>query len=54
MGAASPVDESRDRTTVRPMAPLDWMLTPLEPSAGPACWTEASAYRVLAFRAESY
>ena len=54
MGAASPVDESRDRTTAMPTAPLDWRLTPLEPSAGPACWSGVSAYRGLAFQVASY
>ena len=28
MGAVSPVDESRDRTTATPTAPLGWRLTP--------------------------
>ena len=54
MGAASPVDESRDRTTATLTAPLDLKLTPPKPSAGPACWSGVSAFRVLAFQAASY
>ena len=54
MGAVSPVDESRDRKTATPTAQLDWKLTPPKPSAGPACWSGASAFRVLVFQAESY